>query len=205
MAALFIDTETNGLPDSTNMNWGEYPKYNKLKCYNTARIVQISFIVTDKDFNLTESQDYTIKREGFTIENDKFHGITNEISDNGVDFTTAIDKLYEAIKKTTHIITHNIAFDINIILSELYRRKRFDIIAELKKKELLCTMKHCKNIVKIINKFGKNKNPSLNELYVFCFKENIEKAHNSKYDVLNLHKVIKKMYDDNILGYKLVK
>jgi len=65
-------------------------------------------------------------------------------------------------------------------------------------------MRHCKNIVKIINKFGKNKNPSLNELYVFCFNENIEKAHNSKYDVLNLHKVIKKMYDDNILGYKLI-
>jgi len=205
MSALFIDTETNGLPDSTNMNWGEYPKYNKLKCYDNARIVQISFIVTDKNFNFMESQDYTIKREGFTIDNEKFHGITNEISDNGVDFSTAIDKLYEAIKKTTHIITHNIAFDINVILSELYRRKRFDIIAELKKKELLCTMKHCKNIVKIINKFGKNKNPSLNELYVFCFKENIEKAHNSKYDVLNLHKVIKKMYDDNILGYKLVK
>ena len=205
MSALFIDTETNGLPDPTNMNWGEYPKYNKLKCYNKARIVQISFIVTDEKFNFIESQDYIIKREGFTIENDEFHGITNEISDNGIDFTEAFDKLYEALKKTTHIIAHNIAFDINVILSELYRRKRFDIIAELKKKEFLCTMRHCKNIVKIINKFGKNKNPSLNELYTFCFKESIEKAHNSKYDVLNLHKVIKKMYDDKILGYKLVK
>jgi DNA polymerase-3 subunit alpha len=204
MSALFIDTETNGLPNLKNMSWGEYPDYKKSKNYDTARIIQLSFIVTDVDFNMTEIQDYTIKREGFSIENHSFHGITNEISDDGVDFTEAIDNLFECLKKTTHIITHNIAFDINVILSELFRRKRFDIIKEIKKKELLCTMRHCKNIVKIINKYGKNKNPSLNELYVYCFKENIEKAHDAKYDVLNLHKVIKKMYDDDILEYKLV-
>ena len=49
--ALFIDTETNGLPDMTNMKWGYYPNYWDIGKYNTARIVQISYIVTDYNYN----------------------------------------------------------------------------------------------------------------------------------------------------------
>ena len=64
-------------------------------------------------------------------------------------------------------------------------------------------MKHCKDIVKIINQYNRYKNPSLKEIYKFAFDKELKNAHNSKYDVINMHAVIKKMYDDNILNYSL--
>jgi DNA polymerase III subunit alpha len=201
--SLIIDTETSGLPDATNMRWGEYPNYKALEKYDSARIVQLSFIVTDKKYNSVDLQDYVIKREGFSITNGEFHGITDEISDDGTEFDVAIQSFYEALKKVTHIIAHNVEFDINVIRSELFRRGKKDIIKELNKKVLMCTMKHCKNIVKIVNSYGKYKFPSLKEIYKFTFDRDINNAHNSKYDVINLHAVIKKMNDDNILHYKL--
>ena len=202
--ALFIDTETNGLPDMKDMRWGKYPDFYDSTKYNTARIVQLSFIVTDKQYNNLDLQDYIIKREGFDINNGEFHSITNEISDrDGVDFNEAFLAFYESLKKTDHIIAHNIEFDISVIKSELHRRNLFHIIEEIDKKKLLCTMRHTKNIIKIINKFGKYKYPSLKELYRFCFNKEIENAHNSKYDVINLYDAIKKLYDCNMLYYNL--
>lgn len=201
--SLIIDTETSGLPDATNMRWGEYPNYKALEKYDGARIVQLSFIVTDKKYNSLDLQDYVIKREGFNITNSEFHGITDKISDDGTEFDVAIQSFYEALKKVTHIIAHNVEFDINVIRSELFRRGKMDIMKELNKKILMCTMKHCKNIVKIVNSYGKYKFPSLKEIYKFVFDRDMNNAHNSKYDVINLHAVIKKMNDDNILHYKL--
>jgi DNA polymerase III epsilon subunit-like protein len=202
--ALFIDTETNGLPDMKNMVWGKYPSFYDLDKYKSARIVQLSFIVTDKQYNNLDLKDYIIKREGFDINNSEFHSITNEVSDrDGVDFKDAFLAFYESLKKTDHIIAHNIEFDISVIKSELYRRNLFHIIEEIDKKRLLCTMKHTRNIIKIINKFGKYKYPSLKELYRHCFNKEIENAHNSKYDVINLYDSIKKLYDNNTLYYKL--
>lgn len=202
--ALFIDTETNGLPDMKDMVWGKYPNYYEINKYNTARIVQLSFIETDRVFNNIDLQDYIIKREGFNINNSEFHCITDEISDkDGVCFNNAFDAFYESLKKTSHIVAHNIEFDISVIKSELYRRGLYHIILEIDKKKLLCTMRHTKNIIKILNKFGKNKYPSLKELYRFCFDKEIDNAHNSKYDVINLYNSIKYLYDNKTLYYSL--
>jgi DNA polymerase III epsilon subunit-like protein len=202
--ALFIDTETNGLPNMKDMKWGKYPDFYDLDKYNTARIVQLSFIVTDKVFNNIDLQDYIIKREGFNINNSEFHCITDEISDkDGVNFNDAFYAFYESLKKTTHIFAHNIEFDISVIKSELYRRGLYHIIEEIDKKSLICTMRHTKDIIKIVNKFGKYKYPSLKELYRFCFDKEIENAHNSKYDVINLYDSIKKLYDNKNIYYYL--
>ena len=203
--AMFIDTETSGLPDTHNLRWGVYPDYWKLNKYENARIVQFSMLITDTQFKYEDVKDYIIKREGFDITNGEFHGITNDISDTiGVDFNVvAIEIFYELLKNVTHIVAHNVAFDIGVIKSELYRRKLQYIIDELDKKTLLCTMKHMKPILKIINPYGNYKNPSLNEIYKFNFKTDVENAHNSLYDVKNLHKVVENMYKNNTLNYKI--
>jgi len=203
--AMFIDTETSGLPDTHNLRWGVYPDYWKLNKYENARIVQFSMLITDAQFKYEDVKDYIIKREGFDITNGEFHGITNELSDNiGVDFNViAIDIFYELLKNVTHIVAHNVAFDVGVIKSELHRRKLQYIIDELDKKTLLCTMKHMKPILKIINPYGNYKNPSLNEIYKFNFKTDVENAHNSLYDVKNLHKVVEHMYKNNTLNYKI--
>jgi|SaaInlV_125m_DNA_1040241.scaffolds.fasta_scaffold06629_1 DNA polymerase III subunit alpha len=203
--ALFIDTETNGFPNAKNLNlkWGDYPFYKLLDRYNNARIVQLSYMITDNEFNQIELIDHIIKRDNFDINNSVFHGITNDISDNGIEFDYAFEEFYNSLIKVTHIIAHNIAFDINVIKSELYRRNKIYIINEIDKKILLCTMKHTKGILKINNQYGRYKNPSLNEIYRFAFNKDMDNAHNSKYDVINMHAVIKKMHDDNILNYSI--
>lgn len=203
--ALFIDTETSGLPDTRNLRWGVYPDYKDLDKYANARIVQFSMLITDKQYKFEDVKDYIIKREEFEITNESFHNITNEISDTiGVNFNTvAIDIFYELLKKVTHIIAHNVGFDVGVIKSELHRRNLQYIIDELDKKTLLCTMKHMKPILKIINPYGNYKNPSLNEIYKYNFKKDIENAHNSLYDVYNLHKVVEHMYKNKTLNYKI--
>jgi DNA polymerase-3 subunit alpha len=201
--ALIIDTETNGLPDCTGLRWGEYPVYNDLSKYNAARIVQFTFMVCGTHFEEKELHDYIIRRDGFSIENQQFHGITNEISDNnGISFVEAANIFSTNLSKVSHIVAHNIAFDINVIKSELYRHNLHHIIEEMDKKKLLCTMKHTKPILRIINQYGNFKNPSLAELYQYNFLSPIENAHNSKYDVINLHKIVKNMYDKKILNYR---
>ena len=203
--ALFIDTETTGLPDTHNLRWGVYPDYKDIDKYASARIVQFSVLITDTKFNYEDVKDYVIKREGFDITNGSFHGITNEMSDSvGVDFNTILEDIfYELLKKTTHIVAHNIGFDVGVIKSELHRRNLQYIIDELDKKTLLCTMKHMKPILKIINPYGNYKNPSLNEIYKYNFKKDVENAHNSLYDVKNLHKVVEHMYKNKTLNYEI--
>lgn len=203
--AMFIDTETSGLPDTHNLRWGVYPYYKNLGKYANARIVQFSMLITDNQFNYKDVKDYIIKREEFEIANSEFHGITNDISDTvGINFdTVAIDVFYELLKNVSHIIAHNVAFDIGVIKSELYRRKLNYIIDEIDKKTLLCTMKHMKPILKIINPYGNYKNPSLNEIYKYNFNKDVENAHNSLYDVYNLHKVVEHMYKNKTLNYEI--
>lgn len=203
--ALFIDTETSGLPDTRNLRWGVYPDYKDIAKYDSARIVQFSMLLTDTKFNCEDIKDYTIKREGFDIMNGEFHGITNDISDTiGVDFNVvAAEIFYELLKKTTHIVAHNVGFDVGVIKAELHRRNLQFIIDELDKKTLLCTMKHLKPILKIINQYGNYKNPSLNEIYKYNFKKDVENAHNSLYDVKNLHQVVEYMYKNKTLRYEI--
>lgn len=203
--AMFIDTETSGLPNTHNLRWGVYPDYRNLDKYANARVVQFSMLITDTQFKYEDVKDYIIKREGFEITNGEFHGITNEISDNiGVSFNVvAIEVFYELLKKVTHIVAHNVAFDVGVIKSELHRRNLHYIIDELDKKTLLCTMKHMKPILKIINPYGNYKNPSLNEIYKYNFNTDVENAHNSLYDVYNLHKVVEHMYKNKTLNYNI--
>jgi DNA polymerase III epsilon subunit-like protein len=205
--ALFIDTETTGLPDTRNLRGGVYPDYKDIDKYANARIVQFSILITDTKFKYVDVKDYVIKREGFDITNGSFHGITNEMSDSiGVDFNTIVEDIfYELLKKTTHIVAHNVGFDVGVIKSELHRRNLQHIIDELDKKTLLCTMKHMKPILKIINPYGNYKNPSLNEIYKYNFKKDVENAHNSLYDVKNLHEVVEHMYKNKTLKYEIEK
>ena len=196
--ALIIDVETIGLPDRDGLLYGEYHSFENLAMYDSCRIVQISLMLCNKQFEPIELKDFIVKTDGFTINNSDFHGITNEISENkGIPFSEIAKELVVYLKQASHIIAHNAAFDVNIIKSELYRIGMHEIISEMNTKEILCTMKYTKFIVNARNSRGV-KYPSLSELYTCVVKEQIENAHNSKYDVINLHKIIKIMYDSHM-------
>ena len=191
--ALIIDIETNGLPNCSGFSYGKYPDYNDIDKYKSSRIVQMSMMLCNKKFEQIELKDFIVKATDFTIDNSRFHGITNEISsEKGVLFSEIAEEFLNNLKKVKCIIAHNANFDINIIKSELYRAGLYSIIDELKTKRILCSMKQTKNMVKAKNSYG-IKDPSLAELYKFIVKKDMENAHNSKYDVLNLYEIILKL------------
>jgi DNA polymerase III epsilon subunit-like protein len=200
--ALIIDVETTGLPERGNLSFGQLPPYEDLLSYERSRVVQVSMMLCNEQFEEIEFTDFVVKSDGFTISNSSFHGITNEISEtNGTLFSKIAEQISVYLKQVSHIVAHNANFDISIINSELYRLGLYSIIDEIKTKRILCTMKHTKMIVKARNKKQFIKYPSLAELYSYVFKQNIENAHNSKYDVINLHSIVKNMYDTKQLNF----
>ena len=196
---IILDTETIGLPNCVGLPYGSYYNYKKLDKYESSRIVQLSYMICDDNFNEIIIKDFIIKRNNFDINNSEFHNITNEISDNGSDFMIVANEFYKDLQMSTIILAHNAMFDINVLKSELYRNNLDEIIEELEKKVIICTMQHTKLLVNAKNKYGKIKNPSLAELYYYACKENINNQHNSKYDVINLYQSIKNISVSTIL------
>jgi len=190
--ALIIDIETTGLPNRKGLKFGENPSYLDNTKYDSCRIVQISYMLCDNKLEKIQLNDNIIK-VNFNIPNSNFHGISNEISINlGIEFNLFCDDLKKIINKCSHIISHNVDFDINVIKNELYRINKNDIIDEINKKKLICTMKEMKNIM------NSYKNPSLKELYKYATKKDITNEHNSKHDVINLHEALILLYQNNI-------
>jgi len=143
-----------------------------------------------------EMKDFIIKSNGFSINNSQFHGITDEISQSkGVSISDIKEEFSKCLKESSFIIAHNADFDVPVIKNELYRLDMNDIIEEIEKKNVLCTMQRTKDMVKAKNKIGRLKFPRLDELYKFVMNEDMTNAHNSNYDVINLHKAVKTLYD----------
>lgn len=199
--ALILDIETTGFPDRKGLKHGQVPDYKNLTKYEDARIVQFTMMICNENFDEIEIDDFIVKTDGFKIPNSHIHGITEQISiDDGYALTDVIAVFQKYLKQCSHIFAHNIDFDIPIIKSELYRIGFHDIIKEIDEKTLLCTMKHTKNMVNIKNCYGV-KYPTLKELYKHVFNTDMENAHNSKYDVINLHLIIKKLFDEKKMNY----
>ncbi len=192
---MILDTETIGVP--LRIGYDKYYDYKLINKYDSSRIVQLSYMICDEKLDSIELKDTIIKLDNFTIKNSNIHGITDEISlSKGEPFIDVANKFYLDLQKVSHIFAHNIMFDINIIKSELHRYGLHDIIKEIESKTLICSMENTKKIVNITNSYGL-KSPNLAELYKNVIGSEITNQHNSKYDVINLHKIIKKLFDSD--------
>jgi DNA polymerase III epsilon subunit-like protein len=200
--ALFLDIESTGLPDTKDLPYGKYHSYKLLDKYNNARIVQICVMLCNDKLEEIVIKDYIIKVD-FDIPNSNFHNITNEISQSkGIILGEVMEEINELIKQSSHIFAHNSSFDINVMKSELYRAGLEDIINEIDKKQIICTMKDTRNIVKIMTYYG-IKDPKLSELYKFATNKELSNAHDAKFDVIHLHEAIKRLYDDGKLNFNI--
>lgn len=186
---MVMDTETTGIPKRKK---GGYPKYTDLAEYDCARLVQLSWAIYDKNMNFIKVADHTILPEGFIINNENIHGVSFEIANMvGEKVVDVLDIFANDLKLVTAIVGHNIEFDINIMLSEMTRVAKNELIAEFKKKSVVCTME-------LFEKYLKNARQSLANVYSVLFKKQITGAHNSKYDVLNTGLVFKHLLDNFI-------
>jgi DNA polymerase III epsilon subunit-like protein len=191
MSSIILDVETTGLPTSRNA------PYTDLAKYESARVVQFTMMLCDDSLNEVALKDYIIKADDFIIENSHIHGITDEVSQqDGTPFEDILPTLKEFLEQSDTIYAHNADFDINVIKSELFRidtPETQEIIDLIDTRTIICTMKETTDMVNIKTKYGP-KWPTLAELYQFLFNSPLANAHNSKYDVINLHKIVQKLY-----------
>ena len=149
MKILVFDTETTGLP-SKPKGFDKYYSYNKLEHYKNSRIVSICWNTYENN-NLVNSQYHIIKPGDFEIDNGsyacKINGITQQIAiKDGIDILDVFEKLHSDLFHSDVIVAHNLLFDKHILLSELYRNKRNDLIQILKVKKCIVqwiTVKIC--------------------------------------------------------------
>lgn len=171
---LFFDTETTGLPK----NW----KAPATDVNNWPRLVQIAWIVFDRDGQTISMSDYIIKPQGFTIPKkaEQIHGISTErASSEGKPIEAVLEEFFQEIVKAKYIVAHNINFDEKIAGAEFFRLGRTDVF---KSKNKICTMTASANFCKIPGPYG-YKWPTLSELHKKLFKDDFKEAHNASIDV----------------------
>ena len=171
---LFFDTETTGLP----RNW----KAPVTDTNNWPRMVQIAWILSDRNGNRIKSKDYIIKPEGFKIPSDasRVHRITTERAfDEGLHLERVLNEFNELITESDVIVAHNIDFDKMILGAEFIRN---GIKSEFDYKPKLCTMKSSTDYCRIPGNYG-YKWPKLSELYQKLFGEGFDEAHDASVDI----------------------
>lgn len=180
---LIIDTETSGLPKSRNQppsNVDVWP-----------HIVQLSAILykcpyagrpgrTLKMLNtIIRPTDWTISPESTAI-----HKITqSQALREGIPIAEALQELLELADQCDAICCHNVAFDIPVILSEMYRiptmwKHSSPMETRIGKLPKICTMEIGKKLCRILVE-GKRangtylyyKSPKLGELYNYVFPQ----------------------------------
>lgn len=195
---LFIDTETTGIIKYKN---GLVPDFRELPSYDGCRIVSICWLLTQHD-KVVEQAYFLIKPDGFQVpeESTKIHGITHQMAvDEGYCIKTVFKRLAEACQQAQTIVAHNIAFDVNIILSELHRLKpSHKLIPVIQNKKHVCTMLKGKEFM------GVKKYPKLAELYKFLYDQELKDAHNALADTIHCMNCYVKMFpkDKSVFFFK---
>lgn len=178
---LVLDIETTGLPQTKGYNNYYSPK--EIQKYNSSRIVSIALLNDEIEHY------HIIKPIDFTIKNSHFHGISQE---NALKKGISLQEFFgpsilRSIEKSDFILGHNIDFDINVLLSELYRQELYGIYYLLEKKNRKCSMKMGKDYFKL------QKMPKLVELYFTFFYKPFENQHNALSDARACYDCYKKM------------
>ncbi|MDC9721456.1 MAG: exonuclease domain-containing protein [Urechidicola sp.] len=187
---LFFDTETTGLP----LNW----KAPVTDLNNWPRLVQLAYLIYDKNGLLISEGDFIIKPDGFSIPKDssEIHGISNkEALLIGKDISSVLKDFSSLIEQVKYLVAHNISFDEKIIGSELIRNGMKNIIPS---KNKICTMESTTVFCAINGPFG-YKWPKLSELHFKLFGNHFEEAHNASIDVKATAKCFWKLREKGLI------
>jgi len=171
---LFFDTETNGLP----LNW----KAPVTDLNNWPRLVQLAYLVFDKNGTLKSEGNYIIKPLGFTIpkEASDIHKITQiRALNEGDDLMFVLNNFQKQLIQAEYLVAHNMSFDEKIIGAELLRNNMKDIVAT---KNRICTMQRATDFCAIEGYYG-YKWPKLSELHVKLFGTDFDEAHDASVDI----------------------
>ena len=178
MLICCIDTETTGIPKRTG-GFDNYPHYSETSGYDSARVVEIGYIICNSYGRILKKVSHLIKPINIIINNSQIHGITQENAEkNGIKMYDALKELEADLLKCNNLIGHNILFDYNILLSEAYRLNMMGLINHMESINKSCTMKLGRKVLNL------NKLPKLSELYKALFDSEINQEHRALSDVL---------------------
>jgi DNA polymerase-3 subunit alpha len=210
---FFIDLETTGLmtvSKTNNIPEEKYPDYKDLEKYKKCRMVSIGWLYMEKfeyyyEIELENINELLIIPESFIIpeKSTKIHGITNDFAmNNGKDLKSVLKKIGKKIKKCDYIIGYNVFFDINILLSELYNKKRFKTINKILKmkndNKIICMGLISAKEAQPDNykPFRKFQIPKQKDVYEKCYNSEPKNSHNAKSDVLTMIKIMQFIYNN---------
>lgn len=171
---LFVDTETNGLPKDYKQPASDTD--------NWPRMLQISWIVTDRQGKEVKRRSLYIRPEGFKVlsKEQNPYAIPEEVlNKEGVALKDALGEFSADMEAADLVVGHNIRFDRNVIQAEQIRLGVQDAFAG---KPVFCTMIAGKPVCRVPGKYG-FKYPKLKELYFHFFNEDFEGAHDASNDV----------------------
>ena len=174
---LIFDTETTGLPKRWDAPLTDLD--------NWPRCIQIAWQLHDASGTCIDHQNYLIKPKGFTIpfESEQVHGISTALSEaEGTSLETVLEKFVVALKRTKHLVGHNINFDRNIMGAEFIRINGNDPLESFSLIDT-CTEETAALCQLPGGRGGKFKLPTLGELYYHLFESRFEEAHNATADV----------------------
>ena len=173
---LVIDTETNGLPISY--------KASARDINNWPRVVQIAWATYTEDGTELDHCSYLVKPIGFEIseESTRIHGITQEHAmSEGLEIGKVLSQLNQYLPHTRLVVSHNINFDLNVLISEYYRLDWDTYI--LTDRNWFCTMTSSTDYCELPGgKDGGFKWPRLTQLYEKLFSEDIPGVHDALTD-----------------------
>lgn len=185
---LFIDTETNGLPDYNNGN------------YSNVRLVQIAWkLYGNSRNNILEKRDFIVRPQGFVIskESSSIHKISNDLAlSAGKEIDKVLKELSAAVKRSKYVIGHNIEFDLGVINNEF---SLIRTISGFSDKHIICTMRDSTAFVGIHNSKGL-KWPNLAELYLKIFNKVFDESHNASKDIEATAKCFWWLIDNKIIA-----
>lgn len=183
MTILIFDTETTGLLPTKN------PDYNDFNSFDRCRIVSIAWNIYQDDGFLIRSRYHIVKPSDFAIDDNsiatQINKITGSIANNGSQIDDIWNELSKDLLNVDLIVAHNIVFDKTILLAELARSRRNDIISKINTINTYCTMIGTISLCKLPFPSGKGlyKYPKLQELHEKLFGYNFKNDHKANADV----------------------
>ncbi len=174
---LVFDTETTGLPRDWNAPMRDVD--------NWPRLVQLAWQLHTSEGRLVSRGNFIVKPDGFTIPFNaaKVHGITTERAErDGVLIAEVFEAFLGDLNQATHIMGHNVGFDVNIVGAELIRAQRE--VEWLTGKTAIDSKDEATDFCALPGgRGGKFKWPTLTELHTKLFGVPFDDAHDAAYDV----------------------
>ena len=158
---LIFDTETTGLIENMTTRFDKQPE-----------VVEFCGIRIDEKGKVLEELDQLIKPSiPITEEISKLNGIDNDMLKDKFHFVGYASAIRDIIERSSMVIAHNAAFDVDMLNLEFKKLK----MTRIAWPRIICTVEQTIHI--------KGYRLTLSDLHEYLFKKKFEGAHRARADV----------------------